>query len=74
MAGRHEAPICVPATSCWRSPATEVSDLAGFFRKVWSLGKAGVEVPLTIYRDGRTFEARVTSGDRNRFLKGPSLH
>ena len=53
---------------------TEVSDLAGFVRKVWSLGKAGVEVPLTIYRDGRTFEARVTSGDRNRFLKGPSLH
>jgi S1-C subfamily serine protease len=53
---------------------TKVNDLAGFFRKVWSLGKAGVEVPLTIYRDGRTVEARVTSGDRNRFLKGPSLH
>src|SRR5258707_1742264 len=49
-------------------------DPAGFFRKVWSLGKAGVEVPLTVYRDGRTFEVRVTSGDRNRFLKGPSLH
>ena len=48
------APTCAPATSCWRSPADEVSDLAGFFRKVWSLGKAGVEVPLTIYRDGRT--------------------
>jgi S1-C subfamily serine protease len=53
---------------------TEVSDLASFFRKVWSLGMAGVEVPVTIYRDGRTLEARVTSGDRNRFLKGPSLH
>jgi S1-C subfamily serine protease len=53
---------------------TKVSDLAGFFRKVWSLGKAGVEVPLTIYRDGRSVDARVTSGDRNRFLKGPSLH
>lgn len=52
----------------------QVRDLAGFFRKVWSLGKAGVEVPLMIYRDGRTFEVRVTSGDRNRFLKGPSLH
>jgi S1-C subfamily serine protease len=52
----------------------QVEDLAGFFRKVWSLGNAGVEVPLTLYRDGRTFEARVTSGDRNRFLKGPSLH
>jgi S1-C subfamily serine protease len=53
---------------------TEVADLAGLFRKVWSLGNAGVEVPLTVYRDGRTFEVRVTSGDRNRFLKGPSLH
>jgi S1-C subfamily serine protease len=53
---------------------TKVRDLAGFFRTVWSLGKAGVEIPLTIYREGRTFEARVTSGDRNRFLKGPSLH
>jgi hypothetical protein len=41
---------------------------------VWSLGKAGIEVPLTIYRDGRTLEVRVPSGDRNRFLKGPSLH
>jgi hypothetical protein len=27
-----------------------------------------------VYRDGRTFEVRVPSGDRNRFLKGPSLH
>ena len=52
----------------------EVKDLAGLFRKVWSLGRAGVEVPLMVYRDGRTFEVRVTSGDRNRFLKGPSLH
>jgi S1-C subfamily serine protease len=53
---------------------TEVSELAGLFRKIWSLGRAGVEVPLLIYRDGRTFEVRVRSGDRNRFLKGPSLH
>jgi len=53
---------------------TKVGDLAAFFRKVWALGRAGVEVPLSIHRDGRTFEVRVTSGDRNRFLKGPSLH
>jgi S1-C subfamily serine protease len=53
---------------------TEVSDLAGLFRRIWSLGNAGVEVPLVVYRDGRTFEVRVPSGDRNRFLKGPSLH
>jgi S1-C subfamily serine protease len=52
----------------------EVSELAATFRNVWSLGQAGVEVPLLIYRDGRTMEVRVKSSDRNRFLKGPSLH
>ena len=39
-----------------------------------TLGSAGVEVPLLLYRDGRTFEVTVKSGDRIRFLKGPSLH
>jgi S1-C subfamily serine protease len=52
----------------------EVSDLAGFFRKVWSLGRAGVEVPLTVYRDGRTFDLTVPSADRRKFLKAPRLH
>jgi S1-C subfamily serine protease len=53
---------------------TEVSDLAAFFRRIWAQGNAGVEVPMTIYRDGRTLEMRVKSGERDRFLKGPSLH
>jgi len=52
----------------------QTRDLAGLYRKVWSLGAAGVEVPLSIYRDGRTVEARVKSGDRTRFLKAPRLH
>jgi S1-C subfamily serine protease len=52
----------------------EVSELATMFRKVWSLGHAGVDVPLLVYRDGRTFEMTIKSGDRNRFLKGPSVH
>jgi len=52
----------------------EMSELATMFRKVWSLGNAGVDVPLLVYRDGRTFEVTITSGDRTRFLKGPSLH
>jgi S1-C subfamily serine protease len=52
----------------------EVSDLAGLFRGVWAQGPAGVEVPITIYRDGETSELRVKSGERDRFLKGPSLH
>jgi S1-C subfamily serine protease len=53
---------------------TDVEDLAVLWRRVWSLGNAGVEVPLLVYRDGKTLDVRVTSGDRNRFLKGPSLH
>jgi len=52
----------------------QVSELATMFRKIWSLGDAGVDVPLLVYRDGRTFDVTVASGDRNRFLKGPSLH
>jgi S1-C subfamily serine protease len=52
----------------------EVNDLAGLFRRIWSMGNAGVEVPLTVYRDGRTFELKVPSADRTRFLKAPRLH
>ena len=51
-----------------------VSALASFYRKVWSLGHAGVEVPLTLYREGVTFDVRVNSSDRMKFLKGPRLH
>ncbi|HET9717998.1 MAG TPA: S1C family serine protease [Pseudolabrys sp.] len=51
-----------------------VSSLAGFYRKIWALGNAGVEVPLTLYREGVTFDVRVNSSDRARFLKAPRLH
>jgi S1-C subfamily serine protease len=51
-----------------------VSTLAGFYRKVWALGRAGVEVPLTLYREGITFDVRVNSSDRAKFLKAPRLH
>ena len=52
----------------------EVRDLASLFRRIWAQGQAGVEVPITVYRDGETMELRVKSSERNRFLKGPSLH
>jgi S1-C subfamily serine protease len=52
----------------------EVRDLASFFRRIWAQGQAGVDVPLQIYRDGETMDLRVKSSERNRFLKGPSLH
>ena len=51
-----------------------ISTLAGFYRKVWALGQAGVEVPLTLYRDGVTFDVRVNSSDRQKFLKAPRMH
>jgi S1-C subfamily serine protease len=51
----------------------KVTDLASFFRGIWALGDAGVEVPITIYRDGRTRELKVASADRDDFLRGPNL-
>ena len=47
---------------------------AGMFRRIWSLGHAGVEVPLQIERDGRTLDHKVASGERSRFFKAPRLH
>ena len=52
----------------------DISTLAAFYRKVWSLGEAGVEVPLTLYRDGVTFDVAVNSSDRAKFLRVPRLH
>jgi S1-C subfamily serine protease len=51
-----------------------VKGLAELFRRVWALGRAGVAVPLTINREGKTFDLTVRSSDRRRFLKGPVLH
>ena len=51
-----------------------VSTLAELYRKVWSLGTAGVEVPMTLYREGLTFDVRVNSSDRTKFLRAPRLH
>ena len=51
-----------------------VMSLADFLRKVWSLGSAGVEVPLTISRDGHPRKVTLQSRDRRQLLKGPVLH
>jgi S1-C subfamily serine protease len=51
-----------------------VSSLATLYKRIWSLGDAGVEVPLTLHRDGVTFDVRVNSSDRAKFLKGPQMH
>lgn len=51
-----------------------VETLADFYRKVWSLGDAGVDVPLTIYHEGITFDIELVSVDRLKLLKAPRLH
>ena len=48
--------------------------LADLFRRVWALGPAGAEVPLTIARSGKRQDLRLASADRGDFLKKPSLH
>ncbi|MEM7747804.1 MAG: S1C family serine protease [Pseudomonadota bacterium] len=52
----------------------EVSELAPFFRMIWSLGPAGVEVPLQIHREGKSFDVLIESVDRRTLLKGPVVH
>lgn len=50
-----------------------VSSLAEFYRAIWALGAAGVDVPLTLEREGDTFDVTIRSADRSRFMKPPRL-
>jgi S1-C subfamily serine protease len=52
----------------------EPTTLASLFHRIWSLGNAGVEVPLRIHRDGRSFEQKIISSERSRFFKVPRMH
>ena len=52
----------------------KVTSQTGFYRKLWSLGPAGVDVPLTIHHEGVTFDVTLASIDRARLLKAPRLH
>ncbi len=52
----------------------KVTSQIGFYRKLWSLGAAGVDVPLTVHHEGVTFDVVLTSTDRAKLLKAPRLH
>jgi S1-C subfamily serine protease len=45
-----------------------------FYRKFWALGPAGVDVPLTLHREGDTFNVVLTSIDRTKLQRKPKLH
>ncbi|UCD32739.1 MAG: serine protease [Desulfobacterales bacterium] len=46
-----------------------VKGLADFYRKVWALGNAGIEVPLNILQEIQIREIIIHSGDRYRYFK-----
>jgi len=48
--------------------------LPEFFRAVWKLGPAGVDVPLALAREGDVLRITVKSADRSDYLKKPNLH
>lgn len=50
-----------------------VAGLANMFRRVWSLGAAGVDVPLNVLRDAEKMQLRVRSGDRAGFQRKGTL-
>lgn len=52
----------------------KVTSQTDFYHKMWSLGTAGVDVPLTVHHEGVTFDVTVTSTDRFKLLKQPKLH
>jgi S1-C subfamily serine protease len=52
----------------------KITALAALFRRIWSLGPAGTDVPLTLSRRGASSTVRIRSADRNDFLKKPRLH
>ncbi|QQO15576.1 serine protease [Bradyrhizobium diazoefficiens] len=52
----------------------KVTSQTEFYKKMWALGAAGVDVPLTVHHEGVTFDVTVTSTDRFKLLKAPQLH
>jgi S1-C subfamily serine protease len=52
----------------------DIATLPEFYRRLWSLGPAGIGVPLTTIRGGTNLHITVRSVDRNDLLKRPQAH
>ncbi len=52
----------------------DVTSLADFYRRLWSVGPAGASVALTIVRGGTSLRVNVRSIDRADLLKRPPAH
>jgi len=51
-----------------------VAGLSELFRRIWALGEAGVEVPLTVVRGNSMHTIRVRSVDRALLMRTGSVH
>jgi S1-C subfamily serine protease len=51
----------------------EVYGLAHFFRTVWSLGPAGVDIPITVLRDSTRHELVLHSVERSTYMRRGTL-
>jgi S1-C subfamily serine protease len=51
-----------------------VTTLLELYRKLWALGTAGVDVPLTLHSRGVTFDVTLKSVDRAKMMHRPKLH
>ena len=52
----------------------EVTTLLAFYHKLWALGTAGVDVPLTLHSHGVTFDVTLKSVDRASMMSRPKMH
>jgi S1-C subfamily serine protease len=52
----------------------DVSSLPDFYRRIWAMGPAGTQVPLTTVRGGTRLHFNVRSVDRGALLKRPQAH
>ena len=51
-----------------------VHDLGGFYRRMWSVGPAGTDIPLLVVRDGKKLDLKIPSADRTAMFKTPKMH
>jgi serine protease Do len=54
--------------------ADEVTTLADFYRRVWSRGAAGVEVPLKVLRGAQIREVKIRSIDRLEYFRASKTY
>jgi S1-C subfamily serine protease len=52
----------------------KVATLLQFYHKLWALGTAGVDVPLTLNSRGVTFGVTLKSVDRAKMMRAPKMH